>query len=174
MIGFKLTAHGSGNFKQTREAWTEGSLMLLTAVSQADKILAAIELRAAVKAGIDTAQRVAGVVADQVASPPSTGDIDAVELAFAKLARQRFKSICSQGLDFTLRLTGDIKLRYTFDSSKDSSDTERELLALIGQKAGGKVGDQVMIYMCAIINDFVLMNFDNTDDDLNLTIDVDL
>jgi len=31
-----------------------------------------------------------------------------------------------------------------------------------------------MIYMCAIINDFVLMNFDNTDEDLNLTIDVDL
>ncbi|MFA5123151.1 hypothetical protein [Zavarzinia sp.] len=70
--------------------------MLLTAVSQADKILAAIELRAAVKAGIDTAQRVVGVVADQVASPPSTGDIDAVELAFAKLARQRFKSIAAR------------------------------------------------------------------------------
>jgi hypothetical protein len=29
MIGFRLTANGSGGFRQTKEAWSEGSMMAL-------------------------------------------------------------------------------------------------------------------------------------------------
>jgi hypothetical protein len=176
MIGFKLIARGSNNFKQTREAWTEGSMILLTMMSHADKLMGVGQIGTAAAAGgtAMATQAAAEVAAGAATDPGLTAELSDVEKAFAKLAKIAFDDICAQGLDFTLFLTNDIKLRYDFDSSKSSAEIKKELFSLITKKAGGKVGDQVMIYMAAIIKDFVLVNFDSNADNLNLTIDVDL
>ena len=150
MIGFKLIGKGSGGFKQTREAWTEGSLMAL-------KVLAT----AASLANKDSMH------------PTERGALSSIEVSFKKIADAKFMSICSMAIGFTLFLKRDIKLKYFFDPAKSASQIQSEFYnALAAQES--ESGDQVMIYMCAMIEDFVILNFDNNEDTLVLTIDVDL
>jgi len=150
MIGFELKARGTYAFKQTRSAWTEGSLIALKAVALADNF------------------------ANKTQQTARNGTLTQIEQQFKKIADARFGTICSFGLDFTLFLEGDIKLKYFFDSTKDSSQIQSEFLnALRGQTA--KLGDQVVIYMAQTIEDFVTMAFDRTDgEELILHINVDL
>ncbi|MDP9896732.1 hypothetical protein J2W32_005842 [Variovorax boronicumulans] len=150
MIGFELKARGSYGFKQSRSAWTEGSLIALKAVALADNF------------------------ANKTQQTARNGALTQIEEQFKKIADARFGAICSFGLDFTLFLEGDIKLKYFFDSRKNSSQIQSEFLnALRGQTA--KLGDQVVIYMAQTIEDFVTTVFDKTDEEeLILHINVDL
>jgi hypothetical protein len=149
VIGFELTANGSNNFKQKRGGWTEGSMMAL-------KILATA-------ASLANRDKMGGA---------QRGALSSIETSFKKIADAKFNSVCSMGLDFTLFLKRDIKLKYHFNSSKTMEETQSEFLHLISAQEA-EMGDQVMIAMCTIIEDFTLMNFDSNDT-LILTIDVDL
>jgi len=150
MIGFEMKAWGSNGFKQRRAAWTEGSLMSL-------KVLLSI--------GSLANRDSQGLV--------QRGAVSNIEASFKKIADNKFRHICSCGLHFALFLTGDIKFKYYFDSKKNSSQIQSELLHLFASKTK-KIGDQVMIYFCSIVDDFVLSNFNNTDDDLVLTMPIRL
>lgn len=150
MIGFEMKAWGSNGFRQTRAAWTEGSLMSLKALATIGS-LANRDKQGSIQRGA----------------------LSSIEASFKKIADSRFAHICSLGLDFTLFITGDLKFKYHFDSSKNSSQIQSELYHLFLSQID-KIGDQVMIYFCAIVDDFALLNFDNTDEDLVLTVDIDL
>ena len=149
MIGFEMKAEGSNGFRQKRAAWTEGSMMsikvLLTLGSLANR--------------------------DQQHGT-QRGAVSQIESSFKKIADSMFASICAMGLSFTLFVKGDIKFKYVFDPKKDADQIQRELLFLF-KATENKIGDQVMIYFCRIILDFVTLNFDSNDD-LILTIDIDL
>ncbi|GMV46508.1 MAG: hypothetical protein AMXMBFR66_19060 [Pseudomonadota bacterium] len=150
MIGFEMKAWGSGGFKQKRAAWSEGSLMAL-------KVLA-----------------LAGSFADKgKQGSTQKGALSAIEASFKKIADKRFAHICGLGLDFALFIRGDLNFKYYFDSSKSSAQVQSELYHRFLSETD-KIGDQVMIYFCAIVDDFVTRNFDNSDEDLTLTIDIDL
>lgn len=150
MIGFEMKATGSGGFKQKRGAWTEGSLMALKVIGTAGSL----------------------VNKDQLHST-QRGVISAIEANFSKIAKSRFDKVCACGLNFTLFMTGDIAFKYHFDSSKKSDQIKSELYNQFAAATDGGIGDQVMIYFCAIVDDFVLTNFNNNSK-LTLTIDVDL
>lgn len=150
MIGFEMSATGSGGFRQKRAAWTEGSLMALKVIGTAGSL----------------------VNKDQLHSTQRSA-ISAIEASFSKIAKSRFDAVCACGLSFTLFMKGDIAFKYYFDSSKKSDQIKSELYNQFAAATDGGIGDQVMIYFCAIVNDFVLTNFDSTGK-LSLTIDVDL
>ncbi len=150
MIGFKLDAKGTYGFKQKRSAWTEGSLVALQVFALADNL------------GNKTSQTARGSA------------LSRIEMQFKKMAKQKFESICSQGLDFTLFLTGDIDLKYFFDASKDFEQIQSEFLNALSAQTD-ELGDQVMIYLGATINDFVVNSvLKEGNESLILTIDVDL
>jgi hypothetical protein len=150
MIGFDLYGTGSGGFKQKRGAWTEGSLLAL-------KILA-------------TAASLAN--GDQQHNT-ERGALSSIESNFKKIADAKFRTVCAMGLAFTLFLKRDLKLKYFFDPGKSAAQIQSEFYnALAAQES--EIGDQVMIHMCAMIEDFAIMNFDGNADTLVLTIDVDL
>jgi hypothetical protein len=150
MIGFEMEAWGSNGFKQKRSAWTEGSLMALKVSSTVGSM--------AEKSGLGL---------------PRGGVISQIEASFKKLAYNKFKNTCSCGLSFSLFLTGDYNFKYYFDANKDSSQTRSELYNLFASQAD-KIGDQVIIYFCSIVDDFVLLNFDSSEPNLVLTIEIDL
>jgi hypothetical protein len=149
MIGFEMKAKGSNGFSQKRSAWTEGSLMSL-------KVIATI----------------GSLVDRNKQGGTQRGTLSQIEASFKKIADRKFDHICSLGLDFTLFVTGDIKFKYHFDSSKKSSQIQSELYHLFLSQTD-EIGDQVMICFCAIIDDFAIMNFDSNET-LVLTIDIDL
>jgi hypothetical protein len=150
MIGFELNGEGSGGFREKRGAWTEGSLMAL-------KILAT----AASLANKDQQHK------------SQRGALSSIELNFKKIADAKFSSICAMGLAFTLFLKGDIQLKYFFDPAKSGAQIQGEFYkALAAQES--EIGDQVMIHMCAMIEDFAIMNLGSNADALVLGIDVDL
>ena len=67
----------------------------------------------------------------------------------------------------------DLKLKYFLDPAKSAAQIQSEPYnALAAQES--VVGDQVMIHMCAMIEDFAIMSFDGNADALVLTTDVDL
>jgi len=70
-------------------------------------------------------------------------------------------------------MKGDIKFKYYFDSSKNSEQIQSELYNIFAS-ATDEIGDQVIIYFCAIVDDFILTNFNNYSEPLILTIEVDL
>ena len=148
MIGFEMTAEGSNGFRRSSSAWTEGSLIALKVAMSIPKVNAP---------GMGKTNR---------------GIIDSIESSFGKIAKNLLHSVCSDGMNFTLFLTGDIKLKFFFDSAKSGDQLEGEFLkALAGAQA--ELGDQVMIHLCRTIQDFILHNFDETGE-LILKINVDL
>jgi hypothetical protein len=148
MVGFELKAEGSNGFRRSTGAWTEGSLIALKIAMSTPKV-----------------------------NPPGTGKpsrgiLDSIEASFGKIAKYLLRSVCSDGMNFTLFLTGDIKLKFFFDYSKSGDQLKGEFLkALAGSQE--ELGDQVMIHLCRTIQDFIMHNFDRTGD-LVLKIDVDL
>ncbi|WP_024299777.1 hypothetical protein [Methylomicrobium lacus] len=150
MIGFEMKATGSGGFRQNRGAWTEGSLIALKVFATAGSL--------ANKDSLHSSQR---------------GIISQIESNFSAIAKNRFKKVCSCSLNFTLFMKGDIKFKYYFDSSKKSEQIQSELYNIFAS-ATDEIGDQVIIYFCAIVDDFILTNFNNYSEPLILTIEVDL
>jgi hypothetical protein len=134
MIGFKMKAHGTNGFKQKRSAWTEGSMMAL-------KVLATI----------------GSVIGKDKQGGGQRGALSSIEANFKRIADQMFASMCAQGLDFTLFVTGDINFKFFFDSSKRANQIQSELYNLFKSQVE-EIGDQVMIYFCRIVNDFVARN----------------
>jgi len=149
MIGFEMKANGSGGFRQSRGAWTEGSMMALKVIATGGAL--------ANKDPYHATQR---------------GAISQIEASFNKIARTRFAKTCSCGLNFTLFIKGDLNFKYYFDSSKSGAQIQSELYNNFASQMD-EVGDQVIIFFCAIIDDFVLTNF-NSNGTLVLTIDIDL
>jgi hypothetical protein len=80
--------------------------------------------------------------------------------------------VCACGVNFTLFLKRDIAFKYYFDSSKSSAQIQSELYNKFAGEVG-EVGDQVMINLCTLIDDFLTLNF-TSNAALVLTIDVDL
>jgi hypothetical protein len=149
MIGFRLTANGSGGFRQTKEAWSEGSMMALHLIATGASL--------ANKDGMHTGER---------------GVISQIEASFSKIAKIRFEKVCACGVNFTLFMKRDIAFKYYFDASKSSAQIQSELYNKFAA-ATGEVGDQVMINFCTLIDDFLTLNF-SSNAPLILTIDVDL
>lgn len=150
MIGFEMKAWGSNSFKQNRASWTEGSLMSLQVLST-----------------------IGSLANRDKQGGTQRGALSQIEASFERIASARFHKICSSGMNFALFVTGDIKFKYYFNSTKNASQIRSELYHLFLSQTN-KIGDQVMILFCAIIDDFVLMNFDNKNKDLVLTIKIDL
>lgn len=148
MIGFKMKADGSNGFKRSSSAWTEGSLIALKVAMSIPK------------------------VNTPGSGGSSRGVLNSIEASFGKIAKNLLHTICSDGMNFTLFLEGDINLKFFFDYSKSGDQLEGEFLkALAGTQE--ELGDQVMIHLCRTIQDFILHNFDKNGN-LILTIDVDL
>lgn len=150
MIGFKLQAHGSNGFKQTRGGWTEGSMMALKALAEFESL--------ANKLPFGLTQ---------------VGALSSVEASFKKIADAKFANICSFGLSFNLFVEGDITFSYRFDPVKKPAQIQRELLNAMASREE-RMGNQVMISFCTIIEDFVIMNFNANEQGLSLTINIDL
>ena len=144
MIGFEMTAEGT-NFRQKRGAWTEGSLLAL-----------------------DASTRLFGLVARNKLAGVQGKMIEQIGAAFKKLASERLQRTCSLGLEFTLFMQGDNNFRYHFEPDKSAEQTVSELYNLFASQMKS-VGDQVIIYFCAIVDDFVVVNID-ADPPLILTI----
>jgi hypothetical protein len=149
VIGFELHATGSNGYRRESASWTEGSLVALKVALAIPKVN---------PPGIKKAQSKA---------------ISGIEASFKQLADAMFDNVCGIGLDFTLVMTGDIELRYRFESRKTSEQTKSELINLIASKTE-KIGDQVMIHICRNIQEFVMLNFNSTSRDLMMNIDIDL
>lgn len=148
MIGFEMEATGSNGFKRSSSAWTEGSLIALKVAMSIPKVNAP---------GMGKTNR---------------GVLDSIEASFGRIAKNLLHNVCSDGMNFTLFLTGDIKLKFFFDYSKSGDQLEGEFLkALAGSQE--ELGDQVMIHLCRTIQDFMLLNFDKNGE-LILKIDIDL
>ena len=149
MIGFEMSATGSNGFRRKSGAWTEGSMIALKILVSAPKV-----------------------------NPPGMGGgrrgtIGSIEASFGKIAETLLDQVCGFGLNFTLFLTGDIRLRHHFDYSKSTAQVKSEFLNALAS-VHGKIGDQVMIHLCRTIKDFLTLNITNRRDTLVLTVDIDL
>ena len=149
-IGFDLEANGSNGFRRKSGAWTEGSLIALKLAMSAPKV-----------------------------NPPGSGGtnrgiLDSIEASFSKIAKALLGRVCSMGVPFTLFMKGDLKFKYVFESGKSADQVESEFLHMLANASGGGVGDQVMIHICRTIEDFITQNISNLNDELILTIDIDL
>lgn len=148
MWGFKMSAWGSNGFKQKSSAWTEGSMTSLKFALSLPKL-----------------------------NPSSSGGgnrgmIRSVEASFGKIRAALLSQACGSGMNFGLVVTRNIKLKYYFDGSKSPEQTQSEFLHALAV-AKGHIGDQVMIHLCRMINDFVMANLSKSSPYF-LTIDVDL
>jgi hypothetical protein len=149
-IGFDLEATGSNGYRRSSGAWTEGSLIALKIVMSAPKV-----------------------------NPPGMGGtrrgmLDSIEASFSKIAKALLQRVCSMGVGFTLFMKGDMKFKYVFESGKSADEVESEFLHMLASASGGGIGDQVMIHICRTIEEFILHNISNLNDELTLTIDIDL
>jgi hypothetical protein len=149
-IGFDLEATGSNGYRRSSGAWSEGSLISLKIIMSVPK-----------------------------ANPPGMGGtrrgiLGSIEASFSKIAKNLLSRVCSMGVDFTLFMKGDIKFKYVFESGKSADQVESEFLNLLANASDGGVGDQVMIHICRTIEEFMTLNISNLNDDLVLTIDLDL
>jgi hypothetical protein len=149
-IGFDLEATGSNGYRRSSGAWTEGSLVALKIAMSAPKV-----------------------------NPPGMGGtrrgmLDSIEASFSKIAKNLLRNVCSMGVGFTLFMKGDIKFKYVFESGKSADEVESEFLHMLASASGGGIGDQVMIHICRTIEEFITLNISNLNDELTLTIDVDL
>jgi len=149
MIGFEMKAEGSNGFRQTRGAWTEGSLMALKVIARAGSF----------------------ANKDKLGSVQS-GALSSIEASFKKIADNLFRSICSMGVSLTLFVSGDLEFKYVFESGKNADQVMSELLNLMASQES-EMGDQVMIAFCRTIENFIMLNI-GSNDKLVLKIDIDL
>ena len=149
-IGFDLEATGSNGYRRRSGAWTEGSLIALKLAMSAPKV-----------------------------NPPGMGGtrrgiLDSIEASFGRIAKSLLRNVCSMSADFTLFMKGDLKFKYVFESGKSADQVESEFLHLLANASDGGIGDQVMIHICRTIEEFITHNISNLNDELLLTIDIDL
>ncbi len=148
MIGFKLKAEGSNGFRYSRSLWTEGSMIALKIALSLPKV------NPSGRGGFNR------------------GVIRSIEASFNKIAKSLFNNICSDGLNFTLFVTGDMKFKYVFDYSKKPDQIKSEFLHLLAS-TGEEIGDQVLIHLCRSIEFFFMHNIEKTGR-LILNVDIDL
>ncbi|MEM6305990.1 MAG: hypothetical protein AAF744_14830 [Pseudomonadota bacterium] len=150
MIGFEMSAVGTGGYRTSRSGWTEGSMVGLSAFMMVPKVNPTFS-----------------------SGGGKWGTMRAIERGFGQLGRAKMEAICAQPMNVTLILKGDMDAKFYFDSKKGAEQLASEFMNAL-QKDQDKVGDHVLIAICDIVQKYETTAIMNRGSKLILTIDVDL